>query len=96
MNRLHKWMSKGRMLLKPFKKGVTLEFDPKKLLKDKRVVEEINRHKWLESEIAGFDVGFEQAAKDWIENYAQSWVAYHDPQLKHFGKPATPKNTKSK
>ena len=26
-----------------------------KLLKDKRVVEEINRHLWIESEKAGFD-----------------------------------------
>lgn len=73
-----------------------MEFDPKKLLKDKRVVEEINRHKWLESEIAGYDIGFEQASKDWLENYAQAWVAYHDPHLKHFGKSAMPKNTKTK
>ncbi len=97
MNRLRKWITKGRMLLNPIKKGNSVELDPKKLLKDKRVVEEINRHKWLESEIAGFDVGFEKAAEDWIENYAQPWVAYHDPQLKHFGRPATPKNnTKTK
>ena len=77
-------------------KGKSVELDPKKLLKDKRVVEEINRHKWLESEIAGFDVGFEKATEDWIENYAKAWVTYHDPQLKHFGKPAAPKNTKIK
>lgn len=84
-------MSKRRMQLFPIVKGKALELDPKKLLKDKRVVEEINRHKWLESEIAGFDIGFDKAAEDWIENYAQSWVAYHDPQLKHFGKSAIPK-----
>ena len=96
MNRLRKWISKGKMLLNPNGKGKSVELDPKKLLKDKRVIEEINRHKWLESEIAGFDVGFEKAAQDWIENYAQPWLAYHDPQLKHFGKPATPKNVKTK
>ena len=94
MNRLHKWMSKHRMQLFPIKKGAVVELDPKKLMKDKRVVEEINRHKWLESEIAGFDVGFEKAAEDWIENYAQAWVAYHDPQLKQFGKTALPRTEK--
>ena len=96
MNRLHKWMVKGRMHLFPIQKGKIVELDPKKLLKDKRVVEEINRHKWLESEIAGFDVGFEKAAEDWIANYAQSWIAYHDPQLKHFGKVPASKNLKPK
>ena len=96
MNRLHNWMSKGKMFLQTYKKDPNMELDSKKLFKDKRVVEEINRHKWLESEIAGFDIGFDQAAQDWLENYAQSWVAYHDPQLKHFGKPAMPKNTKCK
>lgn len=96
MNRLHKWMPKRRMQLFPITKGKILELDPKKLLKDKRVIEEINRHKWLESEIAGFDVGFDKAAEDWIENYAQAWVAYHDPQLKHFGKSAVPKSDKNK
>lgn len=96
MNRLRKWITKGRMLLNPTTKGKSVEPDPKKLLKDKRVIEEINRHKWLESEIAGFDVGFEKAAEDWIENYSQAWLAYHDPQLKHFGRPAAPKNTKTK
>ena len=96
MNRLRKWITQGKMHLFSIVKGKTVELDPKKLLKDKRVVEEINRHKWLESEIAGFDVGFEKATEDWIENYAQAWVTYHDPQLKHFGKPAAPKNAKTK
>ena len=41
MNRLRKWITKGRMLLNPIKKGNSVELDPKKLLKDKRVVEEI-------------------------------------------------------
>lgn len=96
MNRLHKRLTKSRMHMFSSKKGNAVELDAKKLLKDKRVIEEINRHKWLESEIAGFDVGFDKAAEDWIENYAQAWVTYHDPQLKHFGKPALPKNEKAK
>ena len=96
MNCLQKWITKGKMQWNLIAKGKALEPDAKKLLKDKRVVEEINRHKWLESEIAGFDIGFEKASEDWIENYAQSWLAYHDPQLKHFGKSAVSRNTKLK
>ena len=51
--------------------------DAKKLLRNKRVIEEINRHKWLESEIAGYDIGFEAAAEDWLKKHAGVWVAYH-------------------
>ena len=51
--------------------------DAKKLLRNKKVIEEINRHKWLESEIAGYDIGFEAAAEDWLKKYAAVWVAYH-------------------
>lgn len=28
--------------------------------------EEINRHKWYESEKAGYDIGWERAATDWL------------------------------
>ena len=51
--------------------------DIKKLLRNKKVIEEINRHKWLESEIAGYDIGFEAAAEDWLKKHAAVWVAYH-------------------
>ena len=53
------------------------DMDAKKLLHNKMVIEEINRHKWLESEIAGCDIGFEAAAKDWIKNHAEAWVFYY-------------------
>jgi fructosamine-3-kinase len=53
------------------------DMDAKKLLHNKLVIEEINRHKWLESEIAGCDIGFEAAAKDWINNHANAWVTYY-------------------
>ena len=53
------------------------QIDAKKLLRNKKVIEEINRHKWLESEIAGYDVGFEAAAEDWLKKHASVWVAYH-------------------
>jgi hypothetical protein len=35
--------------------------------------EEILRHKWLESEKAGRDIGFEQALVDWVAKYRTSW-----------------------
>jgi len=35
--------------------------------------EEILRHKWLESEKAGHDIGFERALLDWIVNHRSSW-----------------------
>ena len=54
-----------------------MEIDAKKLLRNKKVIQEINRHKWLESEIAGYDIGFEAAAEDWLKNYAVAWVRYH-------------------
>jgi hypothetical protein len=35
--------------------------------------EEILRHKWIESEKAGFDIGFERALLDWIRNHRDKW-----------------------
>lgn len=35
--------------------------------------EEILRHKWLESEKAGHDIGFERALLDWIVKYRAGW-----------------------
>lgn len=35
--------------------------------------EEILRHKWLESEKAGRDIGFERALLDWIIRYRSRW-----------------------
>ncbi len=52
--------------------------DREKLLQEKEVVEEINRHKWLRSELVGYDIGFEEAANDWFKNYAAAWVAHHN------------------
>ncbi|CAF0689687.1 hypothetical protein [Candidatus Methylacidithermus pantelleriae] len=38
--------------------------------------EEILRHKWIESEKAGRDIGFEKALLDWILNHRAAWRAY--------------------
>ena len=35
--------------------------------------EEILRHKWIESEKAGRDIGFERALLDWIMKYRSGW-----------------------
>jgi hypothetical protein len=37
--------------------------------------EEILRHKWLESERLGYDIGFERALLDWIRRHRESWRA---------------------
>ncbi len=34
---------------------------------------EVLRHKWLESEKAGRDVGFEQALTDWMVKHRSEW-----------------------
>ena len=35
--------------------------------------EEILRHKWIESEKAGGDIGFERALTDWIVKHRSKW-----------------------
>ena len=35
--------------------------------------EEILKHKWIESEKAGYDIGFDHALVDWIVNHRPSW-----------------------
>lgn len=35
--------------------------------------EEILRHKWIESQKVGHDIGFERALLDWIVKYRSTW-----------------------
>ena len=35
--------------------------------------DEIMRHKWIESEKAGRDIGFERALTDWIIKHRSKW-----------------------
>lgn len=35
--------------------------------------DEILKHKWIESEKAGHDIGFEQALTEWIVKYRAKW-----------------------
>jgi hypothetical protein len=43
--------------------------------------EEILKHKWLESERLGCDIGFERALLDWIRKHRESWRAARRHQL---------------
>ena len=53
--------------------------DIRELLKDKRVIEEINRHLWIESQKAGCSIGIERATDEWLRLYAEGWMKYHMP-----------------
>ena len=46
-------------------------------LKDPRVLDEIRRHKWLESEKAKKEIGFASAAVEWIVKHGPQWRKYH-------------------
>jgi hypothetical protein len=43
--------------------------------------EEILRHKWIESEKAGCDIGFERALLDWIAKHRSAWRELRQRQL---------------
>ncbi len=50
--------------------------------------EEILKHKWIESERLGYDIGFERALLDWIRKHRDSWRAARRAQLAASGAPA--------
>jgi len=52
----------------------------RELLKDKRVIEEINKHLWIESQKAGYSIGVERATDEWLRLYATGWMKYHEPR----------------
>ncbi|MEA3207002.1 MAG: hypothetical protein QOE70_59 [Chthoniobacter sp.] len=41
--------------------------------------EEILRHKWIESEKAGQDIGFEKALLAWVIKHRSAWRAQRQP-----------------
>ncbi len=45
-------------------------------LKDELAIHEIRKHKWIESEKAGREIGFASAAFDWITKYGESWLQF--------------------
>ena len=53
--------------------------------------EEILKHKWLESERLGYDIGFERALLDWIRKHRESWrAARRQQQAQTAGQSASP------
>lgn len=53
--------------------------------------EEILKHKWLESERLGYDIGFERALLDWIRKHREGWRAARRQQ--QAGGPGEPGST---
>lgn len=51
--------------------------------------EEILKHKWLESERLGYDIGFERALLDWIRKHRESWRAARRQQQQQAGPPGS-------
>jgi hypothetical protein len=49
--------------------------------------EEILKHKWIESEKAGTDIGFEKALLDWILKHRSNWREKRIKQTR--GEPTT-------
>jgi hypothetical protein len=47
--------------------------------------DEILRHKWIESEKAGQDIGFERALLDWILKHRMAWRAN---RARHYQQPS--------
>jgi len=41
--------------------------------------EEILKHKWIESEKVGYDIGFEHALTDWIMKHRSKWRRGRQP-----------------
>ncbi len=58
------------------------------LLQNAEAVEEINRYKWVESEKLGRDIGFDEAAKDWLKKHSDQWLAHNTPPPKKAKKSA--------
>ena len=45
--------------------------------------EEILKHKWIESEKVGHDIGFEKALLDWIVKYRSAWRDRRHREMSH-------------
>lgn len=50
--------------------------------------EEVLKHKWIESEKAGSDIGFEKALLDWIVKHRSSWRERRVRELRPSRQPA--------
>lgn len=66
----------------------------RELLKDKKVVEEINKHLWIESQKTGYSIGIERATDEWLRLYAEGWLRYNRPKEYAIRKNKTKKKIK--
>lgn len=41
-------------------------------------LDEIMKHKWIESEKQGYDIGFEKALTSWVKNHRNEWLAEYN------------------
>ena len=80
--------------------NTSIDYD--KLLSDRRVIDEIKRHLWIESEKAGYDIGFDQAKEDWLKKFSSVWLNYNMPdaikkaRIANVPKKTTLKTTRTK
>jgi hypothetical protein len=51
------------------------------LFKDKRVLQEIDKHLWIESQKAGHNIGADRAAEEWVRLYSAGWTKYNWPEF---------------
>lgn len=51
-------------------------------------LDEIRRYKWIESQKANEDIGFEKALVEWVGKYRDSWVKARRANLDSTSKPA--------
>ena len=42
-----------------------------------RMKDEIHKHKWIESEKANGDIGFEKALIDWMDKHSNEWRIHY-------------------
>ena len=68
-------VSNGRDFVK--KSSLYREFEAEK--------EEIMKHKWIESQKAGHDIGFERALTDWIIKHRSKWRRSRQPSTSQSG-----------
>ncbi len=54
-----------------------IRVNSQELMKDRRIIQEISRHQWMESERRGYVMGFEEAANDWFRRFSLDWVRHH-------------------
>lgn len=53
----------------------TRYFDLERQVQD--VINEIEVYKWLESEKRGYDIGLQQACREWIEKHYNEWFKHN-------------------